>query len=75
MCGVRGLERDKYRLTHTNRRGKKGLTTSTFDHKPPEFLCHACGAAFMLTGSMRYEQAIALMAEERKKGLVNRNGR
>ncbi len=29
----------------------------------------------MLTGSMRYEQAIALMAEERKKGLVNRNGR
>ena len=69
LCGVRALERDLYRLTHTNKRGKRGLDPNNLNGKAPEFQCVACGAAFMLAPSLRYEQAIAIFSEHRKRGV------
>lgn len=68
LCGCESLERDAYRLTHTNRRGKKGLTETQFQHQQAlEFICKACGAAFKIGPSMRHDHATSLIASERRQ--------
>lgn len=75
LCGVEALERDWYRLTHTNKRGRRGLDPSNVNGKAPEFQCTACHAAFMLAPSLRYEQAISILSKERKRGVYEKTAR